>query len=66
MKNQSDESCSSPTPNPIPRDWRIDTLRPFLKKFQQQLNASETKLTRVNLDELPGVFDEEECPENRS
>jgi hypothetical protein len=66
MKNKLDESCSNPTANPLPHDWRMDTLRPFLKKFQQQLNVSETKIARVNLNELPGVFSEDECSENRS
>ncbi len=58
MKNHPGES--HPTPKPAPEYWRLDTLRPFLKKFQQSLVTPTLETMRSIEHDLPQIFDSDE------
>jgi hypothetical protein len=58
MKNHPGEL--HPTPKPAPEHWRLDTLRPFLKKFQQNLIRPSLETTCSIEHDLPQIFDSDE------
>jgi hypothetical protein len=64
MKNRPNESGNAPKQS-LP-DWRLETLRPFLKKFQQNLRVPELEINPSHPYKLSWVFFDDEYPENFS
>jgi hypothetical protein len=54
------------TQNASPHDWRLDTLRPLLKKFQQQLVAPKLETTHMNEQNLPSTLEDETGADRQS
>lgn len=48
------------TPKPAPDYWRLNTLRPFLKKFQQNLIRPTLETMHSIEHDLPRIFDSDE------